>query len=516
MAQPNNTLHGLDHGNTADASLPAAPPDPVLVRLGIWLVFYGGAALMVALKATVPVLDPDIWWHLGTGQWVFEAGTVPQTDPLSSYGQGRPWVAYSWLFEVGLYGLYHCWGLLGILGFRVMLSLAVVLSIHALLNRYDRRLIEGACLTALVVLALMPLLNERTWLFSILFATWTLDAVVALRRGRAIWVVWLLPLVFALWANLHIQFIYGLAILGLGCAAPWFDRWLGWSVAGEHANTLGTRRWWQMVALTVACLAATLVNPYHVRLYGVVHEFATQTGVHELIRELQALSFRTPFDWAVLALAGAATFALGRRPQLSSFDILLLLAAAFCSFRTLRDVWFMVIAAVAIVPDPRSASMGPGSRSGRTGWLAVAVALAVLGVLWSEAISERQLEESVARAYPERAVAFLRAGEYSGPLFNHYNWGGYLIWKLPEIPVGIDGRANLHGDDRIDRLTRTCTGMLGWDEDPELLAARVILLPRKLPLTSLLRLDPRFQLVYEDDLAVVFIPRRQAAARMVQ
>jgi len=81
--------------------------------------------------------------------------------------------------------------------------------------------------------------------------------------------------------------------------------------------------------LTVGCVLATLLNPYHVRIYFVVLEYATQPGPFRFVNELKALEFREISDWLMLALAATATFALGRRQRLSSFDVLLLAAAAF-------------------------------------------------------------------------------------------------------------------------------------------------------------------------------------------
>src|SRR5713101_2922300 len=69
--------------------------------------------LFPVLVTTQQVVDPDIWWHLRTGQWIVEHRTVPITDPFSSYGMGKPWIAYSWLFEILIYGLYQAFGLVG-------------------------------------------------------------------------------------------------------------------------------------------------------------------------------------------------------------------------------------------------------------------------------------------------------------------------------------------------------------------------------------------------------------------
>ena len=139
--------------------------------------------------------------------------------------------------------------------------------------------------------------------------------------------------------------------------------------------------------------------------------------------------------------------------------------------------------------------------------LAVAAILAalVLGSLLT--LNEAQLEAQVARAFPAQAVAFLRQRSYDGPLYNTYNWGGYLIFHYREHPVGMDGRTLIHGAARILHSIKMERGEDGWQFDPELVAARLFILPRHAAITSLLRLDGRLQVVYEDDVAVVFVRR---------
>ncbi len=91
------------------------------------------------------------------------------------------------------------------------------------------------------------LMNERPWLFTLLFFTLTLDSVLDLRAGRSGPSIWILPILYALWANLHIQFIYGLFILGLACAAPCIDRLLGRGRPGRtpirSARATGGNSW---------------------------------------------------------------------------------------------------------------------------------------------------------------------------------------------------------------------------------------------------------------------------------
>jgi hypothetical protein len=132
--------------------------------------------------------------------------------------------------------------------------------------------------------------------------------------------------------------------------------------------------------------------------------------------------------------------------------------------------------------------------------------------IYSRGITNARLGEQVAEHFPEKAAEFVQSHNLRGPLFNDYDWAGYLIWRLPELPVSIDGRNNLHGDRRTLRSYATWTGAGDWAADPELARANLVIGHADLALASLLRCDPRFRLVYEDKLAVVFVanPARQS------
>jgi hypothetical protein len=93
-------------------------------------------------------------------------------------------------------------------------------------------------------------------------------------------------------------------------------------------------------------------------------------------------------------------------------------------------------------------------------------------------------------------------------LYNDFNWGGFLIWSLPQLPVVVDGRTNLHGDERILRIGNTWAAGPGWQDDPDLARAGIIVAEAHTPLGGVLAFDERFRLVYEDAVARIFIRRR--------
>ncbi|MBA3442742.1 MAG: hypothetical protein H0T92_23065 [Pyrinomonadaceae bacterium] len=457
------------------------------------------------------VADADVWWHLRTGKWIVEHGAVPTIDSFSAYGMGKPWVAYSWLFEALIYSLYKLFGLVGLSIYTVGLWLAIAFALHTLIRKLEPNFVIAVVLTACGLSALAPFTTPRPWLFTILFFILEINILWTARQSGDVRRLFLLPPLFVLWANIHIQFVYGLFVLGLVVLEPALDRLLRrFSFPGEW-RTIPARPSWLVLA---ACVIATFINPYHLKIYQVVFETISQTGMFRYISELQALGFRQFADWLVLLLTLGATFALAWRREIRPLPILLLLSGTFLSFRASRDAWFVVVVALTIIAASLSAvATNESSRYVLSRLQVLAVALVVGGLLLVvgriQNISDAGLRSAVTEVFPEAAVRVVEERSYTGPIYNHFDWGGYLIWRLPSLPVAMDGRSNIHGDERTERSIATWNGKPEWESDPELTSANLVIADVNLPLASLLRLDLRFELVYEDKVAVVFVSRLQ-------
>jgi len=120
-------------------------------------------------------------------------------------------------------------------------------------------------------------------------------------------------------------------------------------------------------------------------------------------------------------------------------------------------------------------------------------------------VSNDWIAMQVAGSFPEASVGYIEKHHLPGPLYNDFTWGGYLIWRLPQLRVANDGRTNVHGDARVEQDAKVWNGKPGWDLDPELAAANLIVADKKYALTELLRRDGRFRLVFEDKDATVFV-----------
>ncbi len=468
------------------------------------------AAAIVAVALALPALkcflsnpidDPDVWWHVKAGEWIAEHRALPTVDTFSSHGMGKPWTAYSWAPELILHGLYRSLGLRGLLLFTALGSVAILTAFYHLI----RRLRPAGSLDVILVLGatlgLMPMLTPRPWLLSILFFILELDLLLtAGRTGNRRLLLWLVPL-FVLWANAHIQFVLGLVVLGAAVAEPLLASLCPRGLIDDDSRRLPFR--W-MLFVFVLCVGATLLTPYHVRLYFVAAQLLGQSRLWSVIQELVAMSFRSPANWIILAATVGAAFALGWRRRARLLLVMLLALGVYLGFRSQRDAWLALLVGLCILayccPSREAWPAASDKLIGRLvpAGVAAAVLVACLGM------SEDRLRAKVDEEFPAQAVDFIARSEHSGPMFNSFGWGGYLILHLPQIPVNIDGRTMVHGEDRVVRNFLTLRGDAGWQDDPELAEARLVVVPRRTPLTAILKLDERFRLLHEDPVAVVF------------
>lgn len=494
-------------GETASSPQPL---NPVSAMFGSELAHLAGMIALYSLPALLfirafYVVDPDIWWHLRTGLWVLRNHTVPVTDPFSSYGADKPWVAYSWLFDSVMAVLFGRVGLLAVASYdvavRVALTVALFHTVRNLLPGFWR----AATLTAAAIFTMTHILGPRPGMLTILFVIVLFDILLSAARTGRTRILWLLPPLFALWANWHIQFVYGLFVLGVFACEPLLNSLLRYAPRSE--SRLPPRAMWLTLS---ASTLATLLNPYGAKVYSTVLLYAGQTRVYNEITEFRAMTFRQPQHFLAVLLVLGAAMAMGWRRDARPLWLIFLLASSLLAFRSVREIWFLAVVSVLVIADgwelPARISR-PWVPFRSRAFVSVWVFAVIISACRHYGLSNDALEIQTAGAFPEAAVQFVQQHHLTGPLFNDLSWGGYLVWRLPQLPVALDGRTNVYGEDRILRFSDVWKGKPGWDSDPDLARANLVITPRDAAIASLLRFDARFQVAYQDVQAVVFSRR---------
>lgn len=480
------------------------------MRVTALAVLFSTAAVYEGVHVSA-IANTEVWLHLRTGLWILENHSFPRNGLFSQYPD-LPWMDSSWAFDVRLAVAYRIFSLMAIpLSLMVMkVALAVIAFLLARAGQakfWAAVVLSGGAQFVLTELQPVPLT------VSILFFGIELVILFHSRAsGRVKILYWLVPL-FIVWANMHLQFVTGLIVLGLFCLAIWVEEVLrrsrtDWVDAAIQPLPLS-----KAGAVAGLSLLGTFLTPYSYHLLPIAYRSLYSDIAFQYFAEMRAMSFRRPQDFALMLLVMVAFLALGRKRSVSVFE-LLLIGGTLVAFRIQRDAWMAVLPAIAIAAGVfRRKEDEPDvayARSFRWEWASVAIIVAVILAIAAIRMPRRDaLMSRISAMFPVKACAYIAQNHLPAPMFNAYSWGGFLTWYLPDYPVAIDSRIDLYGDEILSRYFTVTSGGDRLDADPTLAAARTLLLERQSgmakALTSLPALNAQYRLVYSDDQAAVFV-----------
>jgi hypothetical protein len=501
------------------------------LRIPAMLALFCSAAISEARRLT-SLSDYDVWWHLRTGAWILQNHAVPRHALFTQYSD-RLWIAYSWGFEVIAAATCQLLGLRGVPVLTLILKAGIAIVIFRLARgwsknwtkntimygRLGERSTAGFWLAVLLAAVGQYAITDyelRPGSLSIICFAIELILLFESRRTGSTRALYWLPALFLCWANFHIQFVYGVFVLALflaftvveeicrGFGASWFvDDTPRWNI-----TTVG--------AVTLLSILATLITPYFFQNYKVAWDYAHSTAAYSYIAEMHAMSFRWPEHYARLFLVMAAVLAIGSRRPWNLFALTLIVCFAVLGFRQQRDSWCMVLAAVAIIADsvggqalsePELGMAGRSKLRWREIGLTIALVIVVLAVVVHRFIpsGREELLAKTGETFPVQAANFIRDNHLPQPIFNPLNWGGFLIWDLPEYPVSIDGRTDLYGDEIVIRQYEVWDGEVPVWKEPTFVSARTLVMERNSALAQAVSESPAYRLAYADKLAAVFV-----------
>jgi hypothetical protein len=349
-------------------------------------------------------------------------------------------------------------------------------------------------------------------MFTMLGCILTVDAILSHREGRP-WALWVLPAVFALWANFHVQYFYGVAMLGFAALLDLAQRRRpgGWRLGPAAPGSPWAP--WRLLGLSVL---GTFVTPHGLRHYAKVLQFADYGWMRQWNVEIRSPPFDDLMTWCALFFALLALIrssaALreerrgGREPWL---EVGLLVFGLQRFLHYWRDTWMPTVFAATFLAGrvPWSSLRERVPRVAATALAPLLCVACLLGLVGRALpLSPAFLDKVVAEQFPERAAQAVERAGYPGPLYNHHNWGGFLLWRLPQYPVAMDGRLDIRTEAQMDAHVACWRGRCS---DPAFERANLVIAELDRALTRDLARDPAWEEVYRDQLAAVFRRREQ-------
>jgi hypothetical protein len=435
-AAPGGAASRTIRGISGNSPAPPAPNPPQTRPHWLSYVIVALAAILIFSRFWFGVGDPDFWWHLKTGQYIWQNHKLPLPDPFAyttyMHGDSYPGeslvryfnLTHEWLAQLAFYGAYSLDGAIGVAALRALLLTLTCGALGLVAWRRTGAFYRSVVVALAAMACIAAIASERPYLFSFFLLT----AVVAILEYRR-W-LWALPPIFLVWANCHGGFFLGWIALGAYCAEALAQRWRGTPAADER----------QLLLCAVLSVLASGVNPNGFNV--IVTLFAYRRSP----QQTSILEWQRPKYWelstftVVLYASLAALLWARRRARVSDWILYLLFAAAAVS--AVRNVVLAeIIGLIVLASYPPFIGLARFFKWKRALPAVVGYAAALL-LAARIATAPHPGFNSGDWRFSAGAADFLLAHRITGRLFNSYESGGYLIWRLwPRNQVFIDGRA---------------------------------------------------------------------------
>jgi hypothetical protein len=459
-------------------------------------------ALVVLLVAGMaPFVDIDVWHAMALFREALRDGWIPYHDRFAYSRTIDPTIHHEWGAGAVAYLVGTRWGVTGLHALRLALVIATVgLTVRVALER-------GARVPVLQVLAVLAIPIAWTTLSLVRAQLYTLLGIAILlvclerdRRGDRRWILpWLA--FWVVWVNLHAGFVVGGVFLAVHTLEQWWRR----SPIGHLVAALGT------MMLLIA------VNPYGLRYLPYLLHALTMD--RRLIVEWGPLWSAMPATVAATLMSMlVALIALARTGLRTAPGWPLIVLSAALALRSQRHVsiyalvWLAYIPALVSRTNLSQVLEHVERRFGVILWSLLLVA----GIRYG--LGLRPWDTSVAGwsspkqpfAYPVGAVEYLERNAVAGNVLVPFEMGAYISWKT-------DGRVKVSMDSRFEAAYPTellaehldffYTGP-AWRAMLERYPHDLVLVARDMPVAPLMREQPGWTLVYEDDSFLLFARTR--------
>lgn len=407
--------------------------------------------VMVGMYLLRPIYDPDFFWHLKTGELIWNNKALLTLDPFAipPPPQSSPRTEFIlssyWLSQLIMHAFYAIGGMVGIALLRVILISSFLLILFRWSKNINGYVIAVIALGTVQLLETYPV--ERPQFISFICFALLLLLLRQLSQPRdnapPLWIrIAPLSTLMVFWANLHGGYLVGQVILLFYLVAE------GCKFFHPALNPLPRHTYRVLFIAGIAALAASFISPYPV------------TGLKMLLATTNANN--------ILYTSNIEYYSVIKYfNQTQDFNIVLnlffmvFIFAVFLYSRYRTDItWLGLLAATAVMGCQHIRYLPFFLIAGtlflilyfkqqRVGCVVPSILLGLLVITGSYCIRDEpgNLRSVISNGwvssseYPVAAADFIIKQNLKGNLYNKFSWGGYLIWRLgPEIRIFCDGR----------------------------------------------------------------------------
>ena len=388
----------------------------------------GASLLLVIIKIKSLIVDGDTFWAIKAGEWITINRDVPRSDSFSWTANGNSWVAHEWLFDLLIYKIHNAFGYYGIALFVSVGLLFILYFLWKLYAGENKNLVLTIIIYTIVVSMIQSGIVARPQVYGYGFFVYFF--YVLYRRKNLLWT---LPPVTVIWANMHGSVVLGIAMLILQL---FYDT--AYSYFEDKSLSISK----DLFAATILVPLASLINPYGIELWKASVSQITN-DLNRQIVEWNPPDFKEPV-WlfvylAIIILTLFISFSKKDVVDKKGFYLLAiyLLGTFYEAMTSVRYFSYLAICWGLYI-----LTLLPNNLFIDKSWfkkITVVYTLLIVLILFNMDKPPVSTEEAIDKSkWPIEAVNHIEDKR----IFNDYAWGGYLIYK--NIPVFIDGRADVY------------------------------------------------------------------------
>ena len=490
-----------------------------LTKLVIAIIFI--ALFAMAVRTAV---DTDMYWHLRTGQYILETRSVPMADPFSSTALGTPWVDVHWLSQIILFVTYT---LAGYPGLSLLVAALVVIAFIFVWKQ-----MSGGVFVRAFILVLAAATSGAVWTARSQMATFVFTAAVGyllyLYKWKQVDRLWALPIIFVIWANMHGGYIAGFMLIGALLAGEIVNRVLQAiqrSDAGSQnseskidnlkSKILTWPRWRKLLIITVISVFALLINPFTIGTWLLPLKTVNIGVLQDFIQEWQSPNFHELFQQPLIWLLLLTLVVIGwSGRKLDATDAVTLALFAYITFLARRNIGLFALVAAPVLSRHADAlwqqTRWGARRLARGSLILNGLVLIVVALAAAIKIALPLLPSTLVQAeqalLPLGAAQWIEQNRPAREMFNSYNWGGYLLWRLwPQYPVYADGRTDVYDDPFLREYVSVTLAQDGWQTVLDQRHVGFIVIEAGGVLDTFLQREAGWRETYRDKLAVIYV-----------
>jgi hypothetical protein len=466
--------------------------------------------LLLLIMALRTPLDTDMWWHLKAGEQTWSNKHVYAQDTFSFTRQGADWINHSWLSQVLMYILFRGGGYAAL---SIWVALSAVLSMALVYLQMDgHSLLRGAVLILGGAVASV-VWSPRPQIMSLVMFGLISYLLYLFKWKKKNYLVWMLP-IFLIWANLHAGYVLGIILIGSLIGGELINK----LILGSPGSSLDWPELRCLALVVAGCMVMVLVNPFGIGMWKIPFNTVGVQVLQDLISEWASPDFHQLFQQPLLWMLFLVITVLGTSTKkIDGADLLSLLVFSWLAFTARRNFGPFAMVSAPLVTryldmdlekwkgklahDEKEISIGARN------WINSAVIILLMATAGWKAFDVNEttfIQSAEEGIFPVEAVEYLQNEQLPGNIFNEYNWGGYLIWNLPEYPVFVDGRTDLYGDVVLADYLFVMSGQIGWKDILDQYGVTILLLRPDSSLKSS-ALFQGWTIKYQDRTALILV-----------